>query len=114
MENYSYPIDNQTFTDLLISGINHQLSIKNWSLKILSDKSGLPYETIKKLAGGKIKNPSFYSVYRVAHAFDCSVDTLLGEENPAQAQVSCLSQDVKRLRHILNDMDIILDHMKQE
>ncbi len=65
---------------LLQEKLNHQLSQKNWTLKALSDKSGVPYETLKKLANAKIDNPSLQSVYKVAQAFDCSLDSLLSDE----------------------------------
>lgn len=76
MENSNYELIKNRLQDSL----NRNLSEKGWTLKTLSDKSGVPYETLKKLANAKIDNPSLQSVARVAQAFDCSVDSLLIDE----------------------------------
>ena len=65
----------------LTGRISTQLSIHNWSLRMLSDKSGVPYETIKKVANGKISNPSLNSVLKIASAFGCTVDYLAGKSD---------------------------------
>ena len=53
---------NQKFTGFrffkkttMVQNINRLLYKKNWSIRQLSDQAGLPYESIKKLVGGKIK-----------------------------------------------------------
>lgn len=62
----------------LTSRISTQLSVHNWSLKMLSDQSGVPYETVKKVVNGKISSPSLKNVVKIASAFGCSVDYLAG------------------------------------
>ena len=62
----------------LAERISRQLFTHNWSLKMLSDKSGVPYETLKKISNAKIENPSLRSAVKIAAAFDCSLDYLTG------------------------------------
>ena len=69
-----------TLAEILTERISSQLCTHNWSLKMLSDKSGVPYETIKKIANGKIDNPSLRSTMKIASAFGCSIDYLAGHE----------------------------------
>lgn len=47
-------------------------------MKMLADQAELPYETVKKLLGGKIVRPSFVSVWQIAAALECSLDELSG------------------------------------
>lgn len=61
----------------MVQNINRLLYKKNWSIRQLSDQAGLPYESIKKLVGGKIKNPTIYTISKVCDALDCSIDYLL-------------------------------------
>lgn len=67
-----------TLGRILTERITIQLSLHNWSLKMLSDNSGVPYETIKKVANGKIQNPSLKNAMKIAEAFGCSIDYLTG------------------------------------
>lgn len=50
---------------------------KHWSIKELSEQSELPYESVKKIVGGKINNPTIYSLSKICQALDCSLDYLL-------------------------------------
>ena len=54
------------------------LNMHNWNLKTLSDRSSVPYETIKKIANAKIDKPSLSSISKIANAFQCSLDELAG------------------------------------
>lgn len=59
-----------------------QMTAKDWSIRVLSDESEVPYESLKKLLNGKILNPSLMSVLKIAMALDCSLDYLvLGKES---------------------------------
>lgn len=49
MDVYDQKKEELKLAEVLMCRISSQLSAHNWSLKILSDKSGVPYETIKKL-----------------------------------------------------------------
>ncbi len=97
-------------TNTLIHNINHQLSIHNWSLKILSVNSGISYETLKKLLNGKIQSPSFYTIYKLADVFHCSVDELAGIENPLSIQLRSLVDTKNQLVHLVEHMEKTLDN----
>nr|WP_308628752.1 helix-turn-helix transcriptional regulator [uncultured Eisenbergiella sp.] len=81
MDYYDTETYNPDMADILMCRISSQLSTHNWSLKILADKSGVPYETIKKIANGKISNPSLKSILKISVAFGCSIDYLAGKES---------------------------------
>lgn len=53
------------------------LSDKKWSLRKLSEASGIPYESLKKIINQKIKNPSLYSILQISEALGCNIDYLL-------------------------------------
>ena len=73
--------EKEDFSKIVQARISTQLSKHNWSLKILSDRSSVPYETIKKVANGKIGNPSLRNILRIAEAFGCSIDYLAGRQD---------------------------------
>ena len=75
--------------DTLAERISHQLFTHNWSLKMLSDKSGVPYETLKKISNAKIENPSLRSIAKIAVAFGCSLDYLAGLSNAENVNNRC-------------------------
>lgn len=62
----------------LADRILEQLCRHGWTMKTLSEKSGLPYETLKKIMARKIHNPSLRSVCLIADALECSIDELVG------------------------------------
>ena len=43
----------------IIKNINKILNTSKWSIRKLSDFSGLPYESVKKLLSGKIKKSNY-------------------------------------------------------
>ncbi len=73
--------EKEDFSKIVQARISTQLSKHNWSLKILSDRSSVPYEIIKKVANGKIGNPSLRNILRIAEAFGCSIDYLAGRQD---------------------------------
>lgn len=93
---------------LLQERLNHQLSQKNWTLKTLSDQSGVPYETLKKLANAKIDNPSLQSVCKVAQAFDCSLDSFLGDEPELIHKIHSLSPRSVQFLEAMADVELAL------
>ena len=62
----------------IIKNINKILNTSKWSIRKLSDFSGLPYESVKKLLSGKIKNPTIYTLYKISQALGCGMDYLIG------------------------------------
>lgn len=93
---------------LLQEKLNHQLSQKNWTLKTLSDRSGVPYETLKKLANAKIDNPSLQSVYKVAQAFDCSLDSFLSDDSGLAHKLQTLSPRSIEFINAIADFELAL------
>lgn len=53
------------------------LAKKHWSLKMLSEKSDIPYETLKKIVNKKITNPSLSTILKLSHTLQCSIDYLV-------------------------------------
>lgn len=70
----------EILTAILLDNIFRELAKRDWSMKMLADQAELPYETVKKLLGGKIVRPSFVSVWQIAVALECSLDELSGRK----------------------------------
>lgn len=104
MENPNYELLKNRLQDSL----NRNLSEKGWTLKTLSDKSGVPYETLKKLANAKIDNPSLQSVARVAQAFDCSLDSLFTEEPDLTHKLHSLPSRSLEFVEAITDFELAL------
>ncbi len=105
MERENSRLGNDELTEVLISQICRQLSKRNWSLKMLADKADLPYETVKKLISRKIGKPSFFSIWRIAEALDCSVDQLTGRKDPSVAAWKQISDRISEVSRILQDLE---------
>ena len=65
------------YRDRIVGTINKLMYNKKWSIKQLAEHSELPYESVKKIVGGKINNPTIYSLSKICQALDCSLDYLL-------------------------------------
>lgn len=102
------PDPKQELTDRIVENICGHLAHRNWSLKMLSDISDIPYETIKKLASKKIRKPSFYCIWRIALALNCTVDELAGNERPTSPLTQHLSDNSVEISRILTDLETIL------
>lgn len=98
----------------LQNSLNRNLSQKGWTLKTLSDRSGVPYETLKKLANAKIDNPSLQSVVKVAHAFDCSLDSLFLSESDLAYKLHSLSARSLEFVEAITDLELALMHREKE
>lgn len=55
-----------TNKNIMVENINRLLYQKNWSIRQLADEAELPYESVKKLVGGKVKIPLFILFQRFA------------------------------------------------
>lgn len=97
--------ETENLTDTIITNICAELSRRNWSMKMLSDKADLPYESVKKLLSRKIHKPSFASIWQIANALGCSVDKLAGRKDPSSAVMHQISQDTSEIFRLLTDMD---------
>ena len=79
-------MDNKTlevlyFKNTIVGTINALMYEKGWTIKKLSDRSELPYDSVKKLVGGKINNPTIYSLIKICTALNCSLDSLVSWES---------------------------------
>ena len=74
--NYAY--DTKETSANVINRIYHLLNINGWSVKTLSDESNIPYETLKNLLNRKIEGTSMHNIVKIAIAFQCKTDYLMG------------------------------------
>ena len=72
--NAAYAYNNQEAAFLITSRIYYLLEQNHWSVKTLSDKSNIPYETLKKLLSRKTENTSFHNIMKIALAFNCNLN----------------------------------------
>lgn len=70
--------------------INLLLQRKNMSQYALSKNSGVPYSTISDICLGKsdIRKCNVDTAYKIAQALDCSIETLINEEEIAEFDTS--------------------------
>lgn len=65
------------YKNKLVPAINRLMYEKSWSIKQLSEEADLPYESVKKIIGGKVNNPTIYSLIKICKALDCSIDFII-------------------------------------
>ncbi len=70
------PPDADLPAQILARRIDCRLTQMGWTMRTLSSRSGVPYETLKKIMNARIQNPSFKSVCLIALALECSLDEL--------------------------------------
>lgn len=107
--NYSR-LENEIVSEIVIRNICKQLSERNWSLKMLADRADLPYESIKKLVNGKIRRPSFISIWQISNALGCSVDSLAGRSTTSDAALRQISENASEIYRILSQMNEFSAH----
>jgi len=98
----------QGLTNRLIKNICSRLAERCWSLKTLSDLADLPYETVKKLISGKIQKPSFYCIWQIAQALDCTLDDLASDGSSDDPYLQHLNENSEEITRILTDLEAIL------
>lgn len=72
--NAAYAYNTQESAFLITNRIYSLLEQNHWSVKTLSDKSNIPYETLKKLLSRKTENTSFHNIIKIALAFNCNLN----------------------------------------
>ncbi len=102
--------ENARLTEVLIENILQRLAKRDWSLKMLADESGVPYETVKKLISHKIQRPSFHCIWQIAGALGCSTDALTGNPSPADDALRRVAENVFRLSKWVSELEAILGH----
>ena len=90
--------------------INNLLQKNNLSQYALSKKSGVPYSTISDICSGKtdIRKCNVMTVYKIANALECSIETLIEKENVAE--FSGASQTIQEYyrNYLRNRKNVIL------
>lgn len=76
----------------IVDTLNRMMYSKEWTIKQLSEKAELPYESVKKLIGGKINNPTIYTLIKLSKALDCGLDFLLEPKETSDLHPSKLSK----------------------
>lgn len=107
--NAIYSYNPQEASAIVISRIYHLLELNHWSVKTLSDKSDIPYETLKKLLARKIENTSIHNIIKIACAFHCNVDDLVGFYGKTLDSPLSGSIHTKFLWNYFNEIDTSLD-----
>ena len=92
--NAAYAYNNQEAALLITNRIYYLLEQNQWSVKTLSDKSNIPYETLKKLLSRKTENTSFHNIMKIALAFKCNLDYLV-EPLENDNQISLFQTDTQ-------------------
>lgn len=72
--NAAYAYNTHESTYLITNRIYYLMEQNNWSVKMLSDQSNIPYETLKKLLSRKTENTSFHNIMKIALAFNCNLN----------------------------------------
>lgn len=103
--NAVYSYNPQEASTIVINRIYHLLELNHWSVKTLSDKSNIPYETLKKLLARKIENTSIHNIIKIASAFHCNVDDLIGSYGETMDSASSGSKPTKFFRKYFNEID---------
>lgn len=73
------------------------------TLQQISDASGVPLNTLKKIYSGDTESPSFDSIASIVRAADGSLDEMAGY--PAKAPVTDHHENVGLLREIISEKD---------
>lgn len=101
------------YKNTIVENINRIVYNKHWSIKQLSDKSNLPYESVKKIVNGKINNPTIYSLAKISKALDCSLDYILDKKNMHSINTDGLPQHASNLLSEIVDLETYLHHHNQ-
>ena len=111
--------EDKELIDTLITNIYVRLTESNWSLKMLSDKADLPYESIKKLVNRKIQKPSFQSIWQISQALGCSLDELAGSGGKGQrpigrsrAESKQLAEKTRAIQALMRELEELLRKME--
>lgn len=94
----------------IVDILNTFMYKKNWSIKQLSEHADLPYESVKKILAGKINNPTIYSLTKLCHALDCSLDYLMDTSSDTDIE---LHNFPPRVTTLLNEIIQFEIHLKK-
>ena len=90
--------------------INLLLQRKNMSQYALSKNSGVPYSTISDICLGKsdIRKCNVETAYKIAQALDCSIETLINEEEIAELTNEYITIEEYYQKLLRNRKNVIL------
>lgn len=78
---YEKLVSNPTnFIDSFRKNIFHLMEVRDWSLRELSEKADMPFETLKSFLYGDSRDCKLSTAVKLAKAFDLSIDELVGSE----------------------------------
>ncbi len=102
------------YKNRILNSINKLMYDKGWSIKQLSEEAELPYESVKKLVGGKINNPTIYSIIKLSKAFESSPDHLLEWNSIYNLQSRHLPQRALTLLSEIANFEMYLHEYNQK
>lgn len=101
------------YKEKLLRNLNKLIYHNNWNIRQFSEKSHLPYESVKKLMSGKINNPSLYTLIKISQTFGCGIDYLIGADSAYGFTSSNLPQRAFILLREIANFEIYLhEHNK--
>ena len=74
-------LPNAEITNNIVKKISEEIHKRNWSMLRLSDESGVPYNTIKKLLTYRIENPNFCNIAKISYTLNLNFNYLIGINN---------------------------------
>lgn len=79
------------YTDSFRKNIFHLMDLHDWSLRELSEKADMPFETLKSFLYGDAKDCKLSTAVKLSRAFNISIDELVGAETISQLSRQSLS-----------------------
>lgn len=92
-------------TSMTVASICRETQKRGWSLMHLSEESGVPYDTVKKLVTYRIENPHLYNILRIAYALDMDLNTLLEHPKNSQDSLSSFETHSQRMVSYLTKLE---------
>lgn len=95
----------------VIHRIYHLMDTRGWSIRTLSERSSIPYDTLTKLLNKKITSTSMHNILKIASALDCRVDFLMGLDSSAPVEDDLSLHSRFAMRYI-KELDISLSRCR--
>ncbi len=95
-----------------LNKITEMRKSRGWTIEELSDRSGIPVSTIKKISAGITKRPNIETVKAVVHAMGFTLDDLDDEPVIETKKMSPSDTNVTE-ENILNDAKDIYDAVEK-
>ena len=97
MKNKNFKSINAVFCENVIK----KMALSGMSMKTLSYKTDITYETLKRLLTGTTLNPSLYLCLKIARALDSSLSELLNSSMEDFQEYNLLTESSKKLIRIM-------------